>query len=155
MQWTALLSALTGAVIATGSTAFLDRVRWRRDKRERTDEVRRQLYGEYLACLSEARNAFRSLARNHDLAPGAKATAARDAFAACYALRYQMSITASSAVFDASKDTFRKLRDVRDTTAQGAGADDQAYAAGRTQYENSLHALRRAMRKDLGISMTA
>lgn len=63
MEWMTLVSAGVGAIIATASAAVLERGRWRRENRERETAVRRVLYGEYLACLSKARNGFRSLAR--------------------------------------------------------------------------------------------
>ncbi|NGO08735.1 hypothetical protein G5C60_14250 [Streptomyces sp. HC44] len=64
MEWITLVSAGVGAIIATASAAVLERGRWRREIRERQTAVRRVLYGNYLACLSEARNGFRSLARD-------------------------------------------------------------------------------------------
>ncbi|MEV0372557.1 hypothetical protein AB0I10_22450 [Streptomyces sp. NPDC050636] len=150
MQWMTLASAIVGAVIATASAALLDRSRWRREQHVRTIGVRRDLYGEYLACLSEASNALRSLARNGDLGLAERAASARDSFAPCYAMRYQMSITASPAVFEASEATFRRLRDVRDLAANGTLAGDEAYSGGRAEYEEALTRLRTAMRKDLG-----
>ncbi|MYU55361.1 MULTISPECIES: hypothetical protein [Streptomyces] len=150
MQWTALVSATVGAVIATLSSAYLDRHRWRRDQRDRISDTRRALYGEYLASLSKARNVFRSLARDADLGPTERERAARDGFAPCYEIRYQMSITASVAVVAASEDAFRRLRDVRDHAAAGALAGDEAYSGGRAEYETALTKLRAAMRHELG-----
>ncbi|MEV0847057.1 hypothetical protein AB0J21_14485 [Streptomyces sp. NPDC049954] len=150
MPWTTLLSAVAGALIATVSTALLDRGRLRRERDDRLTGVRRVLYGDYLACLSRARNAFRGLARDLDLPPAERERAAREGFAPCYGMRYQISITATPEVYAASEDAFRRLRDVRDLAAAGTLAGDEAYSGGRTAYEAALTRLRAAMRRDLG-----
>lgn len=113
MQWMTLASAVVGALIATASAALLDRGRWRREQDDRLLGTRRVLYSDYLTCLSQARNAFRSLPRNQDMASVERERSTRDSFAPCY----QMSITAASNVFVASEDAFRRLRDVPDLAA--------------------------------------
>lgn len=150
MPWTTLASAVVGALIATASAALLDRSRWRREQDDRLINARRVLYGEYLACLSQARNDFRSLARNQTVDVVERERSARDSFAPCYGVRYQMSITAASNVFVASENAFRRLRDVRDLAAAGTLAGDEAYSGGRAEYEAALTCLRDAMRLDLG-----
>ncbi|GAA2689526.1 hypothetical protein [Streptomyces lunalinharesii] len=150
MQWWTLASAVVGAVIATLSSAYLDRRRWRRDQRDRLAEVRRELYGEYLACLSKVRNSFRLLARTPELDATERERTARESFAPCYEIRYQMSITASAAVVTTSEAAFRRLRDVRDIAAQGTLAGDERYTGGRGAYEEALTRLRTAMRSELG-----
>ncbi len=150
MPWITLASAVVGALIATASAALLDRTRWRRDKDERLLAARRTLYSEYLAVLSQARNAFRSLARTDGLGPAEREHAARDSFAPCYGMRYQMAVTATPDVFAASEHAFRRLRDVRDLAAAGTRADDGAYAHGRTEYEAALGQLVDAKRLGLG-----
>ncbi|TLS45657.1 hypothetical protein FE633_12835 [Streptomyces montanus] len=150
MEWMTLVSAGVGAIIATASAAVLERGRWRRESRERETAARRVLYGEYLACLSEARNGFRSLARDTSLPLQDRAVAARGCFAPCYGLRYQMTITAPHAVVEASEDAFRRLRDVRNLAAEGALSDSDDYAQGRGRYEDALTRLRAAMRTDIG-----
>nr|WP_285554859.1 hypothetical protein [Streptomyces hygroscopicus] len=150
MPWTTLASAVVGALIATASAALLDRSRWRREQDDRLISTQRVLYSEYLACLSQARNDFRSLARNQTVDLAERERSARDSFAPCYGVRYQMSITAASNVFVASEDAFRRLRDVRDLAAAGTLAGDEAYSGGRAEYEAALTRLRDAMRLDLG-----
>ncbi|MEV0261411.1 hypothetical protein AB0I49_08705 [Streptomyces sp. NPDC050617] len=150
MPWMTLASAVVGAFIATASAALLDRSRWRREQDDRLISARRALYGEYLTCLSQARNDFRSLARDQTVGLAERERSARDSFAPCYSVRYQMSITAASNVFVASEDAFRRLRDVRDIAAAGALAGDEVYSGGRAEYEAALARLRDAMRLDLG-----
>ncbi|MEV8344656.1 hypothetical protein [Streptomyces niveus] len=145
-----LASAVVGALIATASAALLDRSRWRRERHDRLLATRQVLYSDYLACLSNARNAFRDLARNQDLDAVERERSARDSFAPCYGMRYQMSITAASGVATASESVFRRLRDVRDLAAAGTLAGDEAYSAGRAEYEAALTRLGDAMRRDLG-----
>ncbi|MEU9654258.1 hypothetical protein AB0E00_35930 [Streptomyces sp. NPDC048110] len=150
MQWITLASAVVGALIATASAVLLDRSRWRREEGDRLLGARRAVYSDYLTCLSQARNAFRSLARNQDMEAVERERSARDSFAPCYGMRYQMSITAASHVFVASEDAFRRLRDIRDLAASGTLAGDEAYSGGRVEYEAALTRLREAMRLDLG-----
>ncbi|MFD7323982.1 hypothetical protein ACFV9D_23235 [Streptomyces sp. NPDC059875] len=150
MPWVTLFSAVVGAVIATASAALLERSRWRRAKDDHLVDVRRVLYTEYLTCLSQARNAFRSLARNEELGSIERQHAARDSFAPCYGVRYQMSIIASPGVVSVSEVVFRRLRDIRDLAAVGTLAGDPSYSGGRVEYEAALARLREAMRRDLG-----
>ncbi|MFE1431965.1 hypothetical protein ACFW5G_06120 [Streptomyces griseoaurantiacus] len=150
MQWVTLASAVVGAVIATASAALLDRSRWKRDQHDQLVGVRRMLYGDYIKSLSQARNTFRSLARNVSAEAPDRQRLARDSFAPCYDMRYQMSITASKEVFEASEVAFRRLRDMRDLAAAGTVPSDDAYAEGRMAYEEALGRLRSAMRQDLG-----
>ncbi|WP_237527219.1 hypothetical protein [Streptomyces sp. SID2119] len=150
MPWVTLVSAVVGALIATASAALLDRSRWRREQDDRLVSARRALYSEYLTCLSQARNDFRSLARDQAMDVAERERSARDSFAPCYGVRYQMSITAAPSVFVASEDAFRRLRDVRDLAAAGTLAGDEAYSGGRAEYEAALEGLRDAMRLDLG-----
>jgi hypothetical protein len=57
----------------------------------------------------------RRLARDPDSGPAELALTARDSFAPCYGLRYQMAITAAPPVVQASELTFRRLRDIQTT----------------------------------------
>jgi hypothetical protein len=150
MPWVTLLSAVVGAVIATSSAALLDRFRWRRERHDHLISVRRALYGDYLECLSQSRNGFRSLARDLEAPAFERQRIARDSFAPCYGMRYQISITASEATFGASEVAFRRLRDLRDLVAAGTLANDEAYVGGRLSYDDALKQLRAAMRQDLG-----
>jgi hypothetical protein len=149
-MWLSLLSAITGAVIATASSAFLDHRRWRRDQAQHLTDIRRVIYAEYLATLSKARNQFRSLAREPDLDPKQREESARTIFAPCYEVRYQVTITASDKVITTSEQAFRRLRDVRDFAAAGTLMSDETYTASRGKYEAALADLREAMRGELG-----
>jgi hypothetical protein len=153
-MWLSLISAVTGAVIATASAALLDHRRWRRDQVRHLTDTRRVLYGEYLANLAKTRNHFRSLARDRDVTPKDRAASARTSFAPCYEGRYQIAITGSAKVVAASEETFKRLRDIRDATGAGARPEDDSYAEGRREFESSLARLRKEMRDELGSDRT-
>ncbi|WKD31430.1 hypothetical protein [Streptomyces xanthophaeus] len=149
MEWVTLISTMVGAAIATGSAVLLDRRRWQRERLDRETQTRRNLYGEYLACLSEARHTAGNVARDPDMLFPERRATARAAFGPCIGLRYQMTITAPTRVVDASEDAFRRLRDLRDLVMEGVSVTEPAYLAGRRSYDDALAALRLRMREDL------
>ncbi|MEU6946193.1 hypothetical protein ABZ957_13315 [Streptomyces sp. NPDC046316] len=149
MEWVTLISTIVGAAIATGSAMLLDGRRWRRERLDRETQTRRTLYGEYLACLSEARHTSGNVARDPDMSLPARRTTARAAFGPCIGLRYQMTITAPTRVVDASEGAFRQLRDLRDLVMEGVLVTEPAYLEGRRSYDDALAALRLRMREDL------
>lgn len=73
-----------------------------------------------------------------------------EAFEACTALLYKVSICAPAYVVKPADDSFRRLRDLRDVVADGFGRDSDPYVAGRLRYDQAAQALRDAMRHDLG-----
>ena len=99
MDWGPLLGTALGAVVGVGSTLVSDRVRWRRDRTARQRDMKRQLYGEYLAALMRTRNQLKDIASS-SLATEDRALKAGEAFreGGAYELRYQMSITAPAIV---------------------------------------------------------
>ncbi|MGW9375008.1 hypothetical protein ACWGVR_33920 [Streptomyces xanthophaeus] len=149
MQWVTLISAIVGAAIATGSAMVLDKRRWQRERLDRETQTRRTLYGEYLACLSEARHTSGNVARDTDMQLPTRRTTARTAFGPCIGLRYQITITAPSRVVVASEDAFRQLRDLRDLVMEGVLVTEPAYLEGRRNYDDALATLRLRMREDL------
>ncbi|WP_037670158.1 hypothetical protein [Streptomyces griseus] len=149
MQWIALLSTVVGAVIALGSAMLLDRKRWQRERLDREIQMRRSLYGDYLACLSEARHTCGNVARDPDMDLPTRRTTAREAFGPCIGLRYQMTITAPARVVEASEKAFRRLRDLRDRVMEGVLATEPVYVEGRLGYDTALAELRAGMREDL------
>ncbi|WP_405892008.1 hypothetical protein OG612_13785 [Streptomyces sp. NBC_01527] len=152
MQWITLFSTIVGAAIATASAMLLDRQRWRRERLDRETQTRRNLYGEYLASLSEARHACGNVARDPDMEPSTRRTTAREAFGPCIGLRYQMTISAPGRVVDASESAFRRLRDLRDRVMEGVLATEPAYLEGRRSYDDALAVLRARMREDLRVA---
>ncbi|GGQ11803.1 hypothetical protein GCM10010266_38780 [Streptomyces griseomycini] len=152
MQWITLISTVVGAAIATGSAMLLDRQRWKRERSDRETQVRRTLYGDYLAGLSEARHACGNVARDPDMELSTRRTTAREAFGPCIGLRYQMTISAPGRVVEASEDAFRRLRDLRDLVMEGVLVTDPVYLEGRRSYDDALTVLRARMREDLRVN---
>ncbi|MGW7075305.1 hypothetical protein [Streptomyces sp. NPDC054866] len=149
MEWTTLVSTVVGAGIATASAAVLERQRGRRERADRGADVRRELYGSYLASLSHARHACGVIVRSDKLEGAGRLAAAREAFEPCIALRYQVAVVAPAVVVLASERAFRSLRDLRDVAAGGGRADGESYLAGRDRYADDLIALRESMRGDM------
>ncbi|MFF8599439.1 hypothetical protein ACF065_26475 [Streptomyces sp. NPDC015232] len=148
MDWGPLLGTALGALVGVGSTLIVDRVRWRRDQTARQRDVKRQLYGEYLAALMRTRNHLKDIASS-SLDAEDRALQARETFreGGAYELRYQVSLTGSRVVAERSDESLRRLRDVRNQIQEGAtGADlKEAYHA----LISAIKALRDAMRSDL------
>ncbi|MGP3980869.1 hypothetical protein [Streptomyces sp. KR80] len=116
----------------------------------RQQDLRRQLYGEYLAALTRTRNQLKDIAGSTALVGDERARQAGEAYreGGAYELRYQMAITAPAQVVGPSEDALRRLRDMRDRIQEGV--------TGRTLDEEfgtlitTIKTLRDAMRSDLG-----
>ncbi|MGJ5806040.1 hypothetical protein ACSCB1_44235 [Streptomyces europaeiscabiei] len=145
-----LASTVVGGGIATMSAGLLELWRWKREKGEQHVETRRVLYGSYLAALARARHTCSLMAREVEMPGDERRRAVWDAFEPCTSLRYELAISAPPFVVSPAEATFRRLRDIRDTVAQGLAPDSDEYARGRTQYDEVHLALRKAMRRDLG-----
>ncbi|WP_367325944.1 hypothetical protein [Streptomyces sp. HUAS ZL42] len=152
VDWTSPVSALTGALIGISSTLLADRARWRRDRQDRRQAARREIYAEYLTALARTRNGLWEAAHSTTLSPGDRATKARDAFqtGGVYELHNLITITAPEALIPHSEAVFDCLRFLRDKIEQGAIHEDDAYLQHRTAYQVALQSLRRAIREDLG-----
>ncbi|MGW1255756.1 hypothetical protein ACWD5Q_11350 [Streptomyces sp. NPDC002513] len=148
MDWGPLLGTALGALVGVGSTVIVDRVRWQRDQTARQRDIKRQLYGEYLAALMRTRNQLKDIASS-SLGAEDRALQAAESFreGGAYELRYQMSITASAVVVEHSDASLRRLREVRNQIQEGVTGDDlkEAYSIMMT----TVKALWDAMRSDL------
>ncbi|HET6858741.1 MAG TPA: hypothetical protein VFH94_16830 [Streptomyces sp.] len=149
MDWGTLIGTGLGAVVGVGSTLIADRVRWKRDQGARQEDVKRQLYGEYLTALTRTRNELKEL-RGAAVAPDERARLAGQFYrqGGAYELRYQLAITAPTAVVECSEDALRKLRVVREKIEEdvtGAPLDEEF-----TALIHSVKSLRDATRSDLG-----
>ncbi|MFI9718479.1 hypothetical protein ACIHFE_02335 [Streptomyces sp. NPDC052396] len=150
MDWGTLVGTGFGAVVGVGSTLLSDRVRWRRDHAARQQDVKRQLYGEYLAALTRTRTDLKEVVRTTASAGEERARRAGDAYrdGGAYELRYQMAIIAPGRVVDPSETALRLLRDVRDHIRDGADQARLDSEFGRLTA--AVKELRDAMRADLG-----
>lgn len=160
MEWMTLAGTVAGAIIAMVSTLLVERRRDRREleiDRERHyrqmqiewQAIRKQLYSEYLVMLTQARNEIRRIALEEKKSIRQRAQEARAAFLPCYGLRYQMEILAPEQVASVAVELFRKVRNMRDSLADGP--DDIASETSQLtdEYHEALRNLRSVMRADL------
>jgi len=151
MSWALIATTALGAVIAVLSNLAADHARWRREEQTKHQEVKRQLYAEYLSALSRTDNALRDTARRPDMPEQERARTAKEAFRSggCYELRYQLGLTAPESVTRASTAAFHELRDFRDAIERGTIFGEGAYQQRRDQWYAVFPALRDRMRQDL------
>jgi hypothetical protein len=79
MDWTPLLSTLTGAVIGIAATLIADRNRWRREEARHALEVPREVYTEYVSALKAAGEEIRAVALGDHMSESARDAAVREA----------------------------------------------------------------------------
>ncbi|WSQ08641.1 hypothetical protein OG604_13150 [Streptomyces sp. NBC_01231] len=150
MDWTPLMATLLGAAIATGSALLVE---VRKDRREALAEWRRskrELYGAYLGVLSQVRSELQLIILDRGMSEADRTIAARQSFARCYELRYQLEVFAPRAVVEPALDYFRSVRRVREATIRGVSNGDEGYEAAFHDVMGALAAVRAAMRLDMG-----
>ncbi|WP_157857479.1 hypothetical protein [Streptomyces yerevanensis] len=150
MQWTPLVAALVGAVIAMTSTVVAEA---RKDRRETQGEWRRikhELYGGYLATLAQVRSELQLIILDRDMPDTERPAAALRTFARCYELRYQLEVLAPSAVVEPALTYFRAVRSLRDAAAAGADSQAEGMEDLFDDVLSTLAEVRNAMRKDMG-----
>ncbi|MEU8688520.1 hypothetical protein [Streptomyces sp. NPDC048665] len=149
MDWGTLIATGLGATIGVGSTLLNESIRTRREREDRREAARHQLYSDYLAALArvadelwilgQAPNQSDIKARAHDVWRRGDA----------YPLRYHMTVTAPVDIAAASDACFRGLRDFRDVIAAGMEGGSADFMQAQSKYDELLTALRWAMRADL------
>ncbi|WP_329172992.1 hypothetical protein [Streptomyces sp. NBC_01477] len=151
MSWSFLVSTALGALIAVLSNLVADRTRWKHEEQGRQQEIKRQVYAEYLSALSRTDNALRDTARHMEASQADRARMATETFrnSGCYELRYQLGIIAPDGVVDVATAALHKLRDFRDAIESGIAWQDEAYREQRDQWYSVFPALRQCMRQDL------
>lgn len=136
-------------MIAAVTALLLEGRRWQRERGNERAEVRRTLYGDYLASLTQARHVCSLLAREPDASLADRRTAIHKAFDPCNMLRAQMVIVAPSALLEPSRAVYFELREFGDRMAEGLRLEDPEYGVRRTKYDELLYELIRVMRQDL------
>ncbi|MYX07325.1 hypothetical protein GTW98_10965 [Streptomyces sp. SID8375] len=151
MGWGSLLSTVLGAAIGVLSTLAADRARAKRSREDSDQNIRRELYADYLAALARTRNHLRLAARSRDTPLEDRARKAMEAFQEgnAYELRYQVALVAPATVVDASTTAFRALRDLRDLIEDGATHTERNYLELRDHWEDRFAELRTEMKRDL------
>jgi hypothetical protein len=150
MDWTPLLATLLGAAIATGSALLVE---VRKDQRETVAEWRRskrELYGAYLGVLSQVRSELQLIMLDRGMSEAERKIAARQSFARCYEIRYQLEVFAPRAVVEPALNYFRSVRRAREATILGVSNGDEGYEAAFHDVMEALTTVRTAMRHDMG-----
>lgn len=144
-----LLATLLGASIATGSALLVE---VRRDRREAAAEWRRskrELYGAYLGVLSQVRSELQLIILDGEMSEDERRIAARQSFARCYEIRYQLEVFAPRAVVEPALVYFRSVRRVREAAVRGVPNGDEGYEAAFRDVIEALTTVRDAMRLDM------
>ncbi|MFI7504232.1 hypothetical protein ACIBVL_38295 [Streptomyces sp. NPDC049687] len=153
MEWTTLAATGLGALVGVGSTLLADRVRWRRERAERTRQERKEIY---VTCLTKYRQAYEDMYAAASRPPEgvAREAAVREAFRAsgCDEVRESALICAPQALSDVLETVYETLRDLLEVLARGEPPlDSPAFQERRLRHGKAVWAARAAMRRDLGL----
>lgn len=154
MDWTSTISTTLGALIGVSSTLAVEKLRGKRDRQDKIDSYKRQIYAEYLAALSRTRNELRNAARTSSTPPEERARRAIEAFkeGKAYELRYQVEMLAPAEVVSASDRAFRTLRDLRDVVESGLMRTGEEYQEKRDAWDLAFADLRSCIRDSIEAS---
>ena len=150
-----MLSTVLGAVIGLGSALVGDRIRWRREQSDRWLSARREVYVGYLNALHEANQGMRAVSLGDVSSETTRDHAARAAFrrAGVNQAQEHLVLIASEPVIQAAVETSAALRQLRDRIRTGQNHHTSAdYRAEFEVFSDRLHALRNAIRHDLGVA---
>ncbi|MFI0980831.1 hypothetical protein ACH4SP_27940 [Streptomyces sp. NPDC021093] len=150
MEWFTLASTLVGGMIAAVAALLADGRRWKRERSNQSAEVRRTLYGSYLASLTQARHTCSALARDPEASAAARRSAINVAFDPCNAFRAQVTIVAPWELVTPSRRAFLDLQEFGNRIVAGLNLEDPEYTVRRIRHDQLLTVLIDAMRKDLG-----
>jgi hypothetical protein len=150
MDWTPLLATLLGAAIATGSALLVEVRKERREALAEWRRSKRELYGAYLGVLSQARSELQLIILDRGMSEAERKIAARQGFARCYEIRYQLEVFAPRAVVEPALDYFRSVRRAREATIRGMSNGDEGYEVAFQDVMEALTVVRAAMRLDMG-----
>jgi hypothetical protein len=151
MDWSLMVSTFLGAVIGVGSTLLADRARSRRDADAKDLDALRALYTEFLGTLNRTSEALFSVAAGRVAKGTSRDAAAHEAFQRfeVYTVRERLIATGTESVILAGDVAFHRLRDLRDTVADGSGLGSERHSALLDLYGDALRSLRDGVRVDL------
>jgi hypothetical protein len=155
MNWGTLISAVIGATFGAGTTTLVDRFRWKREHGTREHEVKREIYGKYVAALSLATHQLSDLRRPSALTADELMREAGRVLTAsgAYLLRAQVLITAPEHLEEPTEMAFAALRDLRDRFDEPDVRKDPEWDAKISSITKAIEALRRATRHDLAATL--
>jgi hypothetical protein len=148
-----LLGTLLGGLIGVGSTAFVDRLRARRDQDDRWQELHRDAFGRYLTAVSEASLAMRQALRvaqlaGQDVSPAVHESLVRSRVYSAY---HNLAVVAEESVVAQANDVLIALERARDLLIAGVGLEAPEYRDARATLLAQLARLRDDMRRALGL----
>jgi hypothetical protein len=151
VDWLTILSTLVGGAIALLGSVLAHTLRSRDERRRKTSADRQQSYVDYLIAHDKAHARIRQLADPGDVVRDL-AVQARRAFgeAGVYEARERLLLAASPPVVAPAELALRRLADLRDKVRDGAQLYTVLYHEAYHPYAESLWALRRVIRADLG-----
>ncbi|MEV0252378.1 hypothetical protein AB0H76_37720 [Nocardia sp. NPDC050712] len=156
MEWVAIVGTLGGAVVGAGTTLLTDLVRARRDKAVRTGDTQRQIYVKYLAAVVQTDNAMQALAIGQATPLGREDVTGAFRSQNLVAALLELELVAPEAVCGTAQAAYQKLRNIRETlattslTVGGPNGGSQEWHAVHEPFRQALHALKVAMRQELG-----
>ncbi|MGW1225585.1 hypothetical protein [Streptomyces sp. NPDC001478] len=151
MEWTALVATLVGAVIGVGSTLATDRVRWRRDARERDRETLRTMSAQFLEALTGARDAISDASGSAHAPAEERAERARAGILthSVHAKQYQLELLADPVVARLAREAAHQLLLYRDAVVDGHLREDATCTKARRDFREARQNLMTAMRSSL------
>jgi len=149
MEWTALLATLFGAAIATGSSVLVETRKNRHDLAVDWSKTKREVYVAFITALTQVRSELLALSKRSGMTEAERDEVARQVFARCYELRYQLELCAPGEVVQRALTYFRTVRSLRNLVAAGKGVSDAEWESNTRQAKRMLDALHEAMRADL------
>ncbi len=152
MDWTPLLSTLSGAVIGIAATLIADRNRWRREEARHALETRREVYTEYVSALKAAGEEIRAVALGDHMSESARDAAVREAVrgTGIYTASERLWLVGPPQVVEAGNEAFHSMRALRDAMPVGwLSAPPPTRLIERRR--EAMARMRRLMREDLGV----
>lgn len=155
MSWLPAAFALIGTVIGAMTSVFTQRGLLRRQAEQQERNMRRELYGEYLTALYTTREELWAIAAEvKDVTHEELRKSAYEAFRGgqLYSVRAKVGVNAPAQVVEASTEAFRAMRDYRISIGNGYLRHSEEHTAALSRVKAGEDALRRAMRRDLGVT---
>ncbi|MCX4997956.1 hypothetical protein OG739_35285 [Streptomyces longwoodensis] len=153
MDWSPLLSTLTGAAIGIVATLIADRNRWKREDIKEALRLRLDVYTQYTTTVKALGETLRALARREHSSDDERAFALREAFrdSGMGVASERMWLIAPHAVVKASDSVFHCLRRICDGYVDGTAVGSPEDRARWEARGTAAAKMRKLMREDLGV----
>jgi hypothetical protein len=153
MDWSSPVSTVLGAAVGISSALVVDWARSRRDRHQQWDQLRRQMYTDFMAALNVGVGDLEDIARRGGLIAPERDKALWQALQAAgvWRIHQQLLISAPPPVISSGWSALMGLTEIRNALAGGATFDSQEYLATRQRYSELMSSLRDAMRVDLNV----